>query len=326
MTRPRKRPTLTAPLGREGRRKLAEHVRTMNEAGDAARAKLAKSTGRAPGKAPAAKAVRSAASSAAGVERELQQAERRRDRLYASGAYDEADRVEGTIEGLERRLRRARRADLKAEGRKVRLDRFAMMVKRSAKLSDWHWVVADRWLAAVDAAADGLMQRAAEPEAPAEAREPGERDPDTGMRYKPDLDGPAIFVRGRSVLDRWAKGVPVWQVERGQRTKPQTFDPKPVKRMRGQGAQSASVQEAAFHRQTRAEQLEEAFRDGVRWGGFPDWTVAVAIRVIRANEGQEASMRALGVTPWSATRNQLHCAVAAGLSEVAKALGMAVEK
>ncbi len=326
MTRPRKRPTLSVPLGREGRKKLAEHVRTVNEAGDAARKKLAKSTGRKPGKAPAAKGARSVARGAKGVERELQQAVRRRAKLYASGAYTEADRVEETIAGLERRLRRARKADLRAAGRRARLDRFALMVKRSATLSDWHWVVADRWLAAVDAAADGLMQRAAEPEAATEALEPGARDPATGLRYKPDLDGPAIFLRGRSVLDRWTTGVPVWQVERGRRTKPQTFDPKPVKRMRGQGASSASVQEAAFHRQTRAEQLEQAFRVGVRRGGFPDWTVAVAIRVIRGNERMTDAMNALGVGVRSATCNQLHCAVAAGLSGVARALGMAVEE
>ena len=264
--------------------------------------------------------------SAAGVERELEQALRRRDRLNVMGAYVEADRVDGTIAQLERRLRRAKKADMLAKGRRARLDRFQLMVRRSAVLTDWHWLVADRWLAAVDAAADGLMQRAAEPEVVAEAREAGERDPVTGQRIKPDLDGPAIFLRGDSVLKRWVNGVPVSSVESGRRRKPETFDPKPVKRMRGQGPGSSSVQEVAFHRQTRAEELEQAFRNGVAYAGHPDWTVAVAIRVIRGNEPQDASMRALGVGPNAQRSQQLHIAIAAGLSTVAQALGMAVEK
>lgn len=327
MTRKRNRPTLKAPLGPKGRKALADKVSRINQAGEAAREKLAKSTGREPGRKPAAKAVKMAGRSAAGVERELEQALRRRDRLNVTGAYVEADRVDGTIAKLERRLRRAKKADLLAKGRRARLDRFQLMVKRSAVLTDWHWLVADRWLAAVDAAADGLMQRAAEPEAAAaDAYERGERDPDTGLRLKPDLDGPAIFLRGDSVLKRWTTGVPVASVATGRRRKPETFDPKPVKRMRGQGPGSSSVQEVAFHRQTRAEELEAAFRDGVAYAGHPDWTVAVAIRVIRGNEPQDASMRALGVGPNAQRSEQLHTAIAAGLSMVAQALGMPVEK
>lgn len=323
MTRKRNRPTLKAPLGPKGRKALADRVAEINRAGEAARDRLAKRTGRKPGKAPAAKAVKMAV----GVERELERAERRRDKLIASGAYDEADRVSATLPALRQRQRRAVKADMAAEGRRARLDRFALMVRRSAVLTDWHWLVADRWLAAVDAAADGLMQRAAEPEAAAaEAYEPGERDPVTGQRTKPDLDGPAIFLRGDSVLKRWTTGVPVASVATGRRRKPETFDPKPVKRMRGQGPGSSAVQEVAFHRQTRAEELEAAFRDGVAFAGHPDWTVAVAIRVIRGNEPMKAAMAALGVGFNAKQSDRLHRAIAAGLSVVAQALGMAVEK
>ena len=104
---------------------------------------------------------------------------------------------------------------------------------------------------------------------------------------------------------------------------PGTFDPKPVKRVRGQAP--TSVQDRAFGHRQRAHRLTEAFAAGLSAAGHPDWCGAVAIRVILHNEGQEASMRVLGITPWAATRNQLHTAVAAGLCGVARALGLAVE-
>jgi len=322
MTRKRKRPVLTAPLGPKGRAALAARVAEINSAGEAARDKLAASTGRKAGKAPAARVVRMAA----GVDREVDQAERRWERLIAQGAYADADRVQATLAGLYRRQRRAAAADLAASGRRARLDRFALLVSRSSVLTDWHRHVADRWLEAVDAAADGLMQRAAEPDGEGDASEavPGGRDPVTGQRRKPDVDGAAIFLSGRSVLDRWAKAVPVADVLARGRKVPQTFDPKPVKRARGQGG--SSVQDSAFHKRSRAEELDAAFADAVRESKAPAWTVAVAIRVIRQNEGVVEAMKALGVSHRTETQKVLHIAIAIGLLGAAEALGMAVDK
>lgn len=321
MTRKRKRP-MTVTLSPEGRKALADRVSRMNAAGEAARDKLAASTGRKAGKAPMAKLVRAAA----GVDRDVAQAERRWELLIAQGAYAEADRVQATLKGLYRRQRRAAAADLAASGRRARLDRFALMVSRSSVLTDWHRHVADRWLEAVDAAADGLMQRAAEPDGEGDdfERLPGGRDPVTGQRLKPDVDGAAIFLSGRSVLDRWKKAVPVADVLARGRKVPQTFDPKRVKRVRGQGG--SSVQDSAFHKRSRAEELDAAFADAVLESKARPWTVAVAIRVIRQNEGMKAAMRALGVTPYADTQKELQIAIAIGLMGVAEALGMAVDK
>lgn len=319
MTRKRQRPVLGTPLGPQGRKALAERVKTINAKGDAAREKIAARTGKAPGKAPAKRAV----VSAAGIEREIARTEARVDGLLARGAYAEADQAGRTLATLVTRKRRADRAKAQAQTRRARLDRFALLVQRSAVLTEWHEDVADRWLAAMDAAADGLLQRAAVPdEAPDE--ELPMRDPVTGRRAKPELEGAAIFLRGRSVLDRWKKAVPVSSVELHGRKVPATFDPKAVKAARR--APGDGMPARALAKREKADRLSLAFSAALKSAGHPDWCEAVAIRVIRHNEPLKASMAALGVPVWSDRQHEAQLAMAAGLSGVALALGMAVDK
>jgi len=64
----------------------------------------------------------------------------------------------------------------------------------------------------------------------------------------------------------------------------------------------------------------------VRESKAPAWTVAVAIRVIRQNEGVVEAMKALGVSHRTETQKVLHIAIAIGLLGAAEALGMAVDK
>ncbi|RAN30646.1 hypothetical protein [Hyphomonas pacifica] len=333
MPRKRKRPTLKAPLGAEGRKALAEQVERINARGEAARAKQAASTGKAAGKAPAKRAVRSALNSPDLISRQIAQGEARVQRLMRAGAYEEADRVGYHLGDLRRKLRSAERVVRKAEKRRAMQDRFRVLVSRSRILTDWHVAVADRWLEVMTQAADGVMERAVQAEDVAEdAGETGEadgladggRDPVTGKRLKPSLDGPAIFLRGRSVVDRWGHAVPVFDALGRKRKAPPTFDPKAVKAAKR--APREGVQAVALGKRAEADRLQDAFDVALYRCDYPDWCGAVARRVILRNEGLEGAMQALGVTVDSRMRSMASTAMAAGLSGVAKALGMAVDK
>lgn len=329
MTRKRARPTLGAPLGPQGRKALAERVKTINAAGDAARERLAAKPGPMTGKTAGRAPVKRAVDAAGGLDREIAQAEARMEGLLRQGAYAEADQAGRTLAGLQQRARRAKRAAQQARARRARLDHFALLVARSAVLTEWHADVADRWLAAMDAAADGLLARAADMDAEGglpdvDGPQDGARDAVTGRRAKPDLDGAAIFLRGRSVLDRWKTAVPVAAVATGKRSVPATFDPKRIKTQRA--APDATLSERSYINRDKADRLELAFHAALSAGGHPAWCGAVAIRVIRHNEGLVASMTALGVPVWQDRKQEAQVAMAAGLCGVAQALGMAVDK
>lgn len=317
MTRPRKRPTLTAPLGPDGRKALADRVQQINQRGQEARQKLADTTGRKPGRAPVGRIVQQAR----GIARQLENAEARVEQLAARGAYAEADRVGRTVLELRRKLRSAEAADRKAKERRGALDRFARLVSRSAVLDDWHMAVADRWLFMIGQAVDGLMQRAAEPDASATDAEPGQRrDPVTGRRLPDPVEGPAMFVRGRSVLDRWGHAVPVSAVKQHGRKVPPTFDPKapkPAKRAPGDG-----VPDRALRTRDHADRLTRAFAKGVAGAGHPAWADSAGQRVILGNETLTGALKALGVGVTSKNLQTAQTAMAAGLCEVARALGM----
>lgn len=311
MPRARKRPALTAPLGPEGRKRLAERVAEIQQRGAEARERLAAKSGAKPGRADAQRLAKKAARPDP-LERRIAKAEANAVKLANLGNRIDAARAERTAAKLRSQLAKRQRAEAAAAERDAfraaRLDRFALLVKRSEILTPAHYAIADAWLAALDAAADGEMARAAEPEAPAEA--------EGGAAA---LSGPAIFVSGAKAIDRWKTAVPVAAVASGQRRLPPVFEPRRVKAPRA-GAQSGgpppSLQEGRIARRTRAEKIMERFENGVAEGGFPGWCVPVAIRVILKNESLTFAFAALGVAYGEKTRHTAQSAMAAGLSAI----------
>ena len=314
MPRARKRPTLTAPLGPDGRKRLAERVCEIQQRGAEARAKLAAKSGVKPGRGDAQRLAKKAARPDP-LERRIAKAEANAAALANLGNRIDAARAERTAAELRKKLAKRQRAEAAAAAqeafRAARLDRFALLVKRSEILTPAHYAIADAWLAALDAAADGEMARAAEPEAPADRERDGE--------LAPALSGPAIFVGGGKALDRWSKAVPVAAVASGQRRLPPVFEPRRVKAPRASaqsGGPPPSLQEGRIARRTRAERIMEQFENGVAAGGFPGWCVPVAIRVILKNQGLRFAMEALGVAYWAKNQQTAQSAMAAGLSAI----------
>lgn len=315
MPRARKRPTLTAPLGPDGRKRLAERVCEIQQRGAEARAKLAAKSGVKPGRADAQRLAKKAARPDP-LERRIAKAEANAAALANLGNRIDAARAERTAAALRQKLAKRQRAEAAAAAqeafRAARLDRFGLLVKRSEILTPAHYAIADAWLAALDAAADGEMARAAEPEAPSDRERDGE--------LAPALSGPAIFVSGAKAIDRWKTAVPVAAVASGQRRLPPVFEPRRVKAPRASaqsGGPPPSLQEGRIARRTRAERIMEQFENGVGTSGFPGWCVPVSIRVILKNQGLRFAMEALGVGYGIANRHTAQSAMAAGLSAIA---------
>lgn len=311
MPRARKRPTLTAPLGPDGRKRLAERVCEIQQRGTEARAKLAAKSGAKPGRADAQRLAKKAARPDP-LERRIAKAEANAAALANLGNRIDAARAERTAAALRQKLAKRQRAEAAAAAqeavRAARLDRFGLLVKRSEILTPAHYAVADAWLAALDAAADGEMARAAEPEAPAEA--------EGGAAA---LSGPAIFVSGAKAIDRWKTAVPVAAVASGQRRLPPVFEPRRVKAPRASaqsGGPPPSLQEGRIARRTRAERIMEQFENGVAAGGFPAWCVPVSIRVILKNETLNSALIALGIGKNVKVLDTAQSAMAAGLSAI----------
>jgi hypothetical protein len=319
MPRARRRPTLAAPLGPEGRKRLAEKIAGIHERGDAARAKLAAATGRPEGRADTGRIVRTLTKPDP-LERSIARAEANAVHLANLGNRADAARAERTATGLKTKLAKRQRAQAfqreQEAGRASRLDRFALLVKRSEVLTEAHYAIADRWLAALDAAADGEMAR---PAAPA-----GEPDEPEGVLPPPS--GPAIFLSGASVLDRWTKAVPVEAVASGRRKKPETFDPKRVKAARRAPQQGPvhGVQVVAHDRRCRAEKITQVFVSGVTWSGHPEWCAAVAIRVILQNQTLTHAFEALGITYGEKNLHEAQTAMASGLAAISPLVNKSV--
>lgn len=315
MPRARKRPTLTAPLGPDGRKRLAERVCEIQQRGAEARAKLAAKSGAKPGRADAQRLAKKAARPDP-LERRIAKAEANAAALANLGNRIDAARAERTAAALRQKLAKRQRAEAAAAAqeafRAARLDRFGLLVKRSEILTPAHYAIADAWLAALDAAADGEMARAAEPETPAQ----NDMGAEGGAAA---LSGPAIFVSGAKAIDRWKTAVPVAAVASGQRRLPPVFEPRRVKAPRASaqsGGPPPSLQEGRIARRTRAERIMEQFENGVAAGGFPGWCVPVSIRVILKNQGLRFAMEALGVGYGIANRQTAQSAMAAGLSAI----------
>ena len=326
MPRARKRPTLAVKLSAKQQADHVDRIKDIAERGAAARARLAEATGRPEGRADMARLV----ARADPLDRQIAKAEANAAHLADMGNRIEAARAERTAASLKRRkATRDRMVGMASEreaSRRARLDRFKVLVARSSVLTDWHYGIADRWLDAIDRAADGELARAAVPEADAAGEaEPGTRDAVTGRRIKPDVDGPAIFVTGPSVLGRWSTAVPVAAVESGRRKVPLTFDPKRRKAPRGTPGDGpvSSLQSRALERRDRADELTGLFVAGVSGTGHPDWCAAVSIRVILCNETLWSTFRTLGL-PWNADNSErAQCAMAAGLMAVSRAVSNA---
>ncbi|MBA4338330.1 MAG: hypothetical protein C0421_05750 [Hyphomonas sp.] len=316
MTAPRRRPVLNAPLGPEGRKRLADKIAGIHERGEAARAKLAEKTGKPAGRADIGRIAREANKPDA-LEKQIAKAEKNAVHLANLGNRADAARAERTAAELRGKLTRRQRGEAlqreRETGRASRLDRFALLVKRSDVLTQEHYLIADRWLAALDAAADGEMARPVSPEAPL---------PEDAEGALPPPSGPAIFLSGPSVLDRWNKAVPVEAVTSGRRRVPLTFDPKRVKVVRRAPVQGPvqGVQAVAHERRDRASRLMELFVSGISTAGHPGWCVPVAIRVILKNECMTDAFVALGVTYGERNRIQAQTAMAAGLEALAPAV------
>lgn len=319
MPRARQRPTLAAPLGPEGRKRLAEKIAGIHERGEAARAKLAEKSGKPAGRAGVGR-IAKAANRPDPLERRIAKAEANAVHLANLGNRIDAARAERTAAELRGKLAKRQRAEALLREREIerasRLDRFALLVKRSDVLTEDHYQIADCWLQALDRAADGELARPA-------AQEP---EPEPADGALPPPSGPAIFLSGGSVLDRWVTAVPVEAVASGRRKKPETFDPKRVKAARRAPAQGPvqGVQAVAHDRRCRAEKITQVFVSGVTWSGHPEWCAAVAIRVILQNQTLTGSMRALGVTHHAKTQNEVHSAIAAGLAAISPLVNKSV--
>ncbi|MBI1401443.1 hypothetical protein [Hyphomonas sp.] len=315
MTAPRRRPILTAPLGPEGRKHLADRVADIQARGNAARAKCAEIAGKPPGRANAGR-IAKALNRPDPLERRIAKAEANAVHLANLGNRVDAARSERTAAELKGKLARRRKAEAlmreKEAIRASRLDRFALLVGRSAILTDVHYAIADRWLAALDVAADGELARPAEVD-PALTDEPE-------ARALPS--GPAIFLSGPSVLARWGKAVPVEAVTSGRRKVPPTFDPKRVKAPRTgpQGGPVQGVQATCHERRSRADRLTELFVNGILAAGYPGWCAPVAIRVILQNQSLRQAFSALGVGDGEGNRNEAQTAMAAGLMALSGAV------
>lgn len=320
MPRARQRPQLAAPLGPEGRKRLADKIAGIHERGEAARTKLAEKTGKPAGRSDMGRIAR-AANKPDALEKQIARAEANAVHLANLGNRADAARATRTAAELRGKLAKRQRGEaLQRERQAVRtsrLDRFALLVKRSDVLTEAHYLIADRWLAALDAAADGELARPATPEAPM---------PDDAEGVLPPPSGPAIFLSGPSVLDRWKTGVPVAAVASGRRKKPETFDPKRVKAARRAPSQGPvqGVQAVAHDRRCYAEKITQVFVSGVTWSGHPEWCAAVAIRVILQNQTLTGSMAALGVTHHAKTQNEVHSAMAAGLAAISPLVNKSV--
>lgn len=310
MPRARRRPTLAAPLGPEGRKRLAEKIAGIHERGNAARAKLAAKTGRPEGRADTGRMVRDLTKPDP-LERRIAKAEANAVHVANLGNRADAARAERTAADLKGKLKKRQKAEAlqrELEGaRASRLDRFALLVKRSDILTEDHYLIADRWLAALDAAADGELARPALQERP--EREEG---------ALPPPNGPAIFLTGASVLERWTKAVPVEAVASGRRKAPLTWDPKRVKATRRAPVQGPvqGVQAVAHDRRCRAILLTELFVSGISAAGHPGWCAPVAIRVILQNQSLRHAFQALGVGYGEKNLCDAQTAMAAGLMAV----------
>lgn len=319
MPRARRRPTLSAPLGPEGRKRLAEKIAGIQERGEAARAKLAAKTGKGEGRADAGRIAKTV-NRVDGLERRIAKAEANAVHLANLGNRIDAARAERTAAGLKAKLKRRQMAEaLQRElerQRAARLDRFALLVQRSDILTEEHYQIADRWLEALDRAADGELARPVVREAEPEAEEGA----------LPPPSGPAIFLGGVSVLDRWVTAVPVEAVASGRRKKPETFDPKRIKATRRAPVQGPvqGVQAAAHERRCRATQLTELFVAGISSAGHPGWCAPVAIRVILQNQTLTDAFTALGVSYQQKNLNEAQTAMAAGLAALAPLVNKSV--
>lgn len=314
MPRARKRPILTAPLGPEGRKRLAERVSEIQRRGTEARERVAASTGGKPGRADAQRLAKAAARPDP-LERRIAKAEANAEHLANLGNRMDAARAERTAAALKAKLAKQRRAESvereRADARVCRLDRFALLVQRSGILTETHYRLADLWLAALDAAADGEMARPAQAGGTAEDAAVGAPS------------GPAMFLRGTSVLNRWKTAVPVEAVASGRRSLPPVFDPKRVKAVRAApSGNGPALPEACHQRRSRAQKLMDMFVNGITEAGHPEWCVPVAIRVILKNQGLRDAMTALGIGYGDKNRDEAQSAMAAGLL----ALGPAVDR
>lgn len=319
MTAPRRRPTLAAPLGPEGRKRLADKIAGIHERGEAARAKLAEKSGKPAGRAGVGR-IAKAANRPDPLERRIAKAEANAVHLANLGNRIDAARAERTAAELRGKLAKRQRAEALLREREIerasRLDRFALLVKRSDVLTEDHYQIADCWLQALDRAADGELARPA-------AQEP---EPEPADGDLPPPRGPAIFLSGGSVLDRWVTAVPVAAVASGRRKKPETFDPKRVKAARRAPAQGPvqGVQAVAHDRRCHASRLMEMFVFGISAAGHPGWCVPVAIRVILKNESLEHAFRALGIGDSSKNRIEAQTAMAAGLAAISPLVNKSV--
>lgn len=312
MTAPRRRPVLTAPLGPEGRKRLAGRIAGIHERGEAARAKLAAATGGLEGRADIGRLAQTA-NRPDPLERRIAKAEANAVHLANLGNRIDAARAERTAKALRTKLARLQREAAAERAREAaraaRLDRFGLLVKRSDVLTVAHYLIGERWLAALEAAADGEMARAAVRDAA----------PDDGAAQG-QPSGPAIFLRGAKALDRWKTAVPVDAVAGGRRRLPPVFEPKRVKTPRAGaqgGAPPRSLPEACLARRSRAELLMVRFVGAMAEGGFPGWCAPVAVRVILRNESLTHAFVALGVPYGERNRIEAQTAMAAGLMAIA---------
>ena len=322
MPRARKKPTLTVFMSEAGKADLDAHVEAIREAGAAAKARRERAASASD--VPGAARPRQPAAGASPAQRlsgRLAKLDAKIARLKSGGAYLEADRLEGQRRELAGRLRNAEAAEGRDRDRAARQDRFRTLVERSAILTGWHVAVADRWLEVLDQAAGAELQTGRDPEEASEGEAPEvRRDPVTGRRLPEPVSGPAMYVRGLSVLDRWGKAVPRSSVELHGRKVPPTFDPK-RRNVRG-GGPSEAVPERALRLAREADQLGDAFASAILNAGHPVWCEAVALRVIRSNETLRGAFTALGVAYWQKNQQRAQTAMAAGLSGVAEVLGM----
>lgn len=319
MTAPRRCPTLAAPLGPEGRKRLADKIAGIHERGEAARAKLAEKSGKPAGRAGVGR-IAKAANRPDPLERRIAKAEANAVHLANLGNRIDAARAERTAAELRGKLAKRQRAEALLREREIerasRLDRFALLVKRSDVLTEDHYQIADCWLQALDRAVDGELARPAAQEA----------EPEPADGALPPPSGPAIFLSGGSVLDRWVTAVPVEAVASGRRKKPETFDPKRVKAARRAPAQGPvqGVQAVAHDRRCRAEKITQVFSSAVIWSGHPEWCVAVAIRVILQNQTLTDAFKALGVSWQPKNLNEAQTAMASGLAAISPLVNKSV--